>query len=108
MTPRPSRRTTRRSPSRRWSQRVTRESHALDLEDRVFTFADPKAIAKSLQRSAEQSTRRRAGPFASAMSMLTFYVNRAGKSLGKAQKVRLMRAKTELRKLYGKPEPKAH
>jgi len=98
----------RRSQTHRWSQRATRESNALALEDRVFTLKDPREIAKSLRRSAESSTRRKAGPFASAMSMLTFYVNRAGKGLPKAQKNRLMRAKSELRKLYGKPEPKSH
>ena len=92
--------------SRRWSSRVTRESNALTLEDGVFTLADPKEIAKSLRRSAERSTRRNAGPFGSAMSMLTFYVNRAGKGLPKTQKDRLVRAKSELRRLYGKPEPK--
>ena len=101
-------RTARKVGNHRWSQRVTRESNALSLEDRVFTLEDPKEIAKSLQRSAEQSTRRKAGPFASAMSMLTFYVNRAGRGLPKEQKARLMRAKSELRKLYGKPEPKSH
>ena len=94
-----------RKPSRRWSQRVTTESNALDLEDGVFTLSDPKEIALSLRRSAERSGRRKAGPFASAMSMLTFYVNRAGKGLPATQKKRLMRAKSELRKLYGKPEP---
>ncbi len=92
-----------RGGARRWSQRVTKESNALDLENGVFTLGDPKEIAKSLRRSAERSTRRKAGPFASAMSMLTFYVNRAGRGLPKAQKDRLMRAKDELRRLYGKP-----
>lgn len=92
-----------RDATRRWSQRVTTESNALDLESGVFTLSNPKEIAKSLKRSAESSTRRKAGPFASAMSMLTFYVNRAGKGLPKAQKNRLMRAKDELRRLYGKP-----
>ncbi len=98
----------KRAGDGRWSQRVTRESNALDLENRVFTLTDPKEIAKSLKRSAEKSGRRKAGPFASAMSMLTFYVNRAGRGLPKTQKNRLMRAKSELRKLYGKPEPKGH
>ncbi|HKD18025.1 MAG TPA: DUF3175 domain-containing protein [Thermoanaerobaculia bacterium] len=98
--------TPERSQARRWTGRVTRESRALDLEDRVFTLTDPKEIAKSLRRSAERSTRRKAGPFASAMSMLTFYVNRAGKGLQPREKTKLMRAKSELRKLYGKPEPK--
>lgn len=94
-----------RGSARRWSQRVTTESNALDLESGVFTLSDPKEIAKSLRRSAERSTRRKAGPFASAMSMLTFYVNRAGSGLPAAQRKRLMRAKSELRRLYGKPEP---
>ena len=79
-----------------------------DLEDRVFTLEDPKKIAESLRRSAEHSTRRKSGPFASAMSMLTFYINRAGKGLPAREKSKLMRAKSELRKLYGKPEPKSH
>ena len=98
----------RSAAGRRWSQRVTKESNALDLEARVFTLTSPKEIAESLKRSAEHSERRKAGPFASAMSMLTFYINRAGKSLPRTQRNRLMRAKTELRKLYGKPEPKGH
>ena len=100
----------RESPraARRWSQRVTEESNALDLEPGVFTLTSPREIALSLQRSAERSDRRKAGPFGSAMSMLTFYINRAGKGLPKAQKDRLMRAKDELRKLYGKPTPKSH
>ncbi|MGE5413468.1 MAG: DUF3175 domain-containing protein [Syntrophomonadaceae bacterium] len=93
----------RSTSARRWSQRVTKESNALDLEDRVFTLSDPKEIARSLKRSAERSTRRKAGPFASAMSMLTFYINRAGRGLPKTQRGRLMRAKDELRRLYGKP-----
>src|SRR5262249_40919595 len=97
-----------RGSTRRWSQRVTTESNALDLEDRVFTLTDPKEIARSLKRSAERSTRRKAGPVASAMSVLTVYRNRAGKGLPKAQKNRLMRAKLELRRLYGKPDPKEH
>ena len=97
-----------RGQTHRWSQRVTRESNALALEDRVFTLEDPKKIAESLRRSAEHSTRRKSGPFASAMSMLTFYINRAGKGLPAREKSKLMRAKSELRKLYGKPEPKSH
>ena len=100
----------RESPraARRWSQRVSKESDALDLEPGVFALTSPREIALSLQRSAERSDRRKAGPFGSAMSMLTFYINRAGKGLPKAQKDRLMRAKDELRKLYGKPTPKSH
>jgi len=87
---------------------VTKESNALDLEPGVFTLTSPREIALSLQRSAEKSGRRKAGPFGSAMSMLTFYINRAGKGLPRKQRDRLMRAKGELRKLYGKPEPKGH
>lgn len=64
---------------KRWSQRVTEESNALDLEPGVFTFDNPSEIARSLKRSAEHSDRRKAGPFRSAMSMLTFYINRAGR-----------------------------
>jgi hypothetical protein len=85
-----------------WSARVTSESNALDLEAGVFTWSDPKAIARSLQRSAEASSRRKAPPFRSAMSMLVFYVNRAGRSLDQRQRAVLERAKDELRKLYGK------
>lgn len=91
---------------KRWSQRVTTESNALDLEGGVFAKDDPKEIAKSLKRSAERSTRRKAEPFRSAMSMLTFYVNRAGKSLSKARRAKLEAAKDELRKLYGKERAK--
>ena len=87
--------------SRRWSQRVTRESNALDLERRVFTRS-PKAIARSLKRSAERSRRRKASPYGSAMSMLTFYINRAGRQLTRAQRARLQAAKGELRALFKK------
>ena len=89
--------------SDKWSQRVTERSNALDLEPGVFTFDDPVRIAKSLKRSAEQSTRRKTDPFRSAMSMLTFYINRAGKELPDAQRSVLEHAKNELRDLYGKP-----
>jgi hypothetical protein len=85
-----------------WSAQVTRESNALDLEAGVFTWSDPKAIARSLQRSAEASSRRKAPPFRSAMSMLVFYVNRAGRNLDPAQRRVLEQAKDELRRLYGK------
>jgi hypothetical protein len=87
--------------TRRWSQRVTRGSDALDLERRVFTRS-PKAIARSLKRSAERSRRRKASPYGSAMSMLTFYINRAGRQLTRAQRVRLEAAKGELRALFGR------
>ena len=87
---------------RRWSGRVTRESDALDLAEGVFTWNDPRRIARSLRRSAEASTRRKAGPFASAMSMLTFYINRAGSHLDDRQRRVLEQAKDELRRLYGR------
>jgi hypothetical protein len=81
---------------------VTEHSNALDLESGVFALRDPKAIAASLKRSAQASTRRKADPFRSAMSMLVFYINRAGKSLNATQRARLERAKGELRKAFGK------
>jgi hypothetical protein len=87
---------------RRWSQRVTRESNALDLEAGVFLLGSPREIALSLKRSAESSKRRKSSPFRSAMSMLSFYINRAGRNLPASQRRRLERAKTELRRLYGK------
>ena len=89
---------------KRWSQRVTRESDALDLEQGVFTLRDPKRIAASLKRSAEHSSRRKAGAYRSALSMLTFYINRAGKSLPKTQRDRLQRAKTELKRQFHRDE----
>jgi hypothetical protein len=87
---------------KKWSAKVTRESHALALEDGVFTWKDPKAIAQSLQRSAESSTQRKSPPFRSAMSMLVFYINRAGRNLDEEQRSILEQAKQELRKLYGR------
>ena len=87
--------------TRRWSQRVTRESDALDLERRVFTRS-PKVIARSLKRSAERSRRRKASPYGSAMSMLTFYINRAGKNLRPRRRHVLERAKQELRHAFGR------
>lgn len=89
-----------RKPPKRWSQEVTEHSDALDLEKGVFTLKDPKKIALSLKRSAETSTRRRSDPFRSAMSMLTFYINRAGKSLSAVERARLEKAKDELRKAF--------
>ena len=86
----------------RWSGRVTEESNALDLEEGVFTWADPKKIALSLKQSAKNSTRRKAPPFRSAMSMLVFYINRAGRNLDKDRLRILQKAKEELRILYGK------
>ncbi|BBJ00221.1 hypothetical protein FGKAn22_19130 [Ferrigenium kumadai] len=87
---------------RYWSAKVTQESFALGLEEGVFTWHDPKRIAESLKRSAEASTRRKAPPFRSAMSMLVFYINRAGRNLDENQKRVLEQAKDELRALYGK------
>ncbi|BAQ16720.1 DUF3175 domain-containing protein [Methyloceanibacter caenitepidi] len=84
----------------RWSQDVTAQSDALDLEKGVFTFKDPKRIAASLKRSAEASTRRKADPFRSAMSMLVFYMNRAGRNLSDDDRARLDAAKNELRRLF--------
>ncbi|MDH5553450.1 MAG: DUF3175 domain-containing protein [Nitrosomonas sp.] len=83
-----------------WSTKVTRESHALDLEEHVFTWKDPRKIALSLKHSADTSRRRKSTSFHSAMSMLVFYINRAGKNLDPKQKSILEAAKTELRKLY--------
>jgi hypothetical protein len=83
-----------------WSAKVTRESRALDLEEGVFTWRDPRRIAQSLKRSAELSRRRKGTPFRSAMSMLNFYVNRAGKNLNSSQRHILERAKVELRRLF--------
>lgn len=86
-----------------WSQRITETSNALDLEPGVFTWSDPHKIALSLKHSADSSERRKAEPFASAMSMLNFYINRAGKHLSAQQREVLEKAKDELRALYGKP-----
>ena len=94
----------RRSPAKMWSGRMTRESNALDLDNGVFTWKDPKRIARSLKRSAEHSHRRKADPYRSALSMLVFYINRAGRNLPQSQKKVLERAKSELRKLFGKDE----
>ena len=93
-----------KASSKRWSQRVTRESDALDLKHGVFTLRDPKRIAASLKRSAERSSRRKAGAYRSALSMLTFYINRAGKTLPKTQRDRLQRAKSELKHQFGRDE----
>lgn len=90
------------SKTRRWSARVTKSSDALDLEPDVFKGKDPRRIALSLKRSAEQSKRRKGMPYQSAMSMLNFYINRAGKNLPKKQKQILERAKNELRVLFGR------
>lgn len=95
----------RQSGNRNWSAKVTRESDALDLETGVFTWSDPKKIARSLKNSADSSHRRKSEPFRSAMSMLVFYINRAGNNLSDSQKEILDQAKRELRKLYGRERP---
>lgn len=87
---------------RKWSARVMRTSDALDLEKGVFTKSSPRAIARSLKRSAEKSHRRKSAPFRSAMSMLVFHLNRGGRRLPAAQRKRLEQAKDELRDLYGR------
>ena len=96
------RRPAARTGGRRWSRRVTERSDALTLDRGVFTSKDPKRIAASLKRSAERSRRRKSDPFRSALSMLTFYINRAGRNLPAARKRTLMQAKDELRKQFGK------
>lgn len=88
---------------KKWSQKVTESSNALDLEPGVFSLEDPRRIAQSLKNSAERSERRKSDPFQSAMSMLTFYINRAGTHLTEMQRKRLEIAKDELRELYGRP-----
>jgi Protein of unknown function (DUF3175) len=92
-----------RRARRKWSAEVTRRSDALDLEAGVFALDDPTRIAASLKRSAERSTRRKSSPYRSAMSMLTFYVNRAGTSLPADRRRILEEAKVELRRLFGRP-----
>jgi len=92
----------RRRNEHYWSGRVTRESDALDLEGGVFTWSDPKRIAASLKRSAEESHRRKADPYRSALSMLVFYINRAGKNLPATRRRVLEKAKTELRRQFGR------
>jgi len=92
----------KRKSKKYWSGYVTKHSYALDLEEGVFTWKDPKRIAKSLKMSAETSTRRKATPFQSAMSMLNFYINRAGENLPVKQKKILEQAKIELRKVFNR------
>ena len=87
---------------RKWSLDVTEHSDALDLEEGVFTKDDPAEVAASLKKSAEKSERRKSDPYRSAMSMLTFYINRAGKDLEPKQKQVLEQAKDELRKAFGR------
>lgn len=90
------------APQKRWSQQVTATSQALDLEPGVFSWDDPARIAQSLKASADHSQRRKTTPFASAMSMLNFYINRAGRKLPEERKQVLQAAKDELRRVYGK------
>jgi len=92
--------------AKRWSQQVTETSNALDLENGAFSWSDPKRIAASLKRSAEASKRRKGSPLQSAMSMLNFYINRAGHNLPAKQKRILEKAKDELRELFEKSSPK--
>ena len=103
--PRSSFRSTKSQPKKdeRWSARVTRESNALDLDAGVFTWKDPTRIAASLKASAERSNRRKAEPYRSALSMLVFYINRAGKNLPADQKAILEQAKGELKRQFNQP-----
>ncbi len=93
---------TKKTSKKKWSADVTARSNALDLENHIFESTDPVQIAHSLKHSAEESKRRKGSPFRSAMSMLTFYINRAGKNLDKTQKETLEKAKDELRKAFGR------
>jgi hypothetical protein len=93
---------TKKQPHK-WSAKVTEHSNAMDLDKDVFKLKDPDKIARSLKHSALESHRRKASPFQSAMSMLNFYENRAGKNLTKSQRTPLEKAKNKLRKLFGKP-----
>ncbi|HEX4025520.1 MAG TPA: DUF3175 domain-containing protein [Steroidobacteraceae bacterium] len=95
---------TARRGVKRWSGDVTEHSHAMDLDPGVFKRTDPRSIARSLKRSAEQSHNLKSPPFRSAMSMLNFYINRAGRDLDASQRQRLQAAKSELRTLYGRPQ----
>lgn len=100
--------TRRRTRARRWSKQVAERSDALDLQRGVFTSDSSRAIARSLKRSAERSTRRKATPFQSAMSMLNLYINRAGRTLPAKRRRVLERAKHELRAAFGRAEMKSH
>lgn len=91
-----------KASTRKWSRKVTDKSHALKLDKGVFTWKDPKKIARSLKKSADASHQRKSSPFRSAISMLTFYINRAGKQLDQDQIQTLEKAKNELRILYGR------
>ena len=96
------RKSTKRGTPKRWSQRVTKESDALDLKQGVFKLTSARKIAASLKHSAEHSSRRKTCSYRSALSMLTFYINRAGKTLPKTQRARLERAKVELKRAFGR------
>jgi len=96
------RKSSRKAPQTRWSQRLTRESDALDLDRGLFKLTSARKIAASLKRSAERSSRRKSGAYRSALSMLTFYINRAGKNLPKIERSRLERAKVELKRQFGR------
>ena len=99
---RPARKTSPKKATRKWSGAVTKESDALDLKAHIFEALSPATIAKSLKRSAEHSHRRKSEPYRSAMSMLTFYINRAGKNLSARRRHILEAAKSELRKAFGR------
>jgi hypothetical protein len=94
----------KKSKGRKWSANVTRNSNALDLDENIFKSDDPAEIARSLERSAEESRRRKSTPFRSAMSMLTFYINRAGRNLNAGRKKTLEAAKNELRRDFEREE----
>ena len=96
---------TNRKSGRRWSARVAQTSDALDIKQGTFALDDPKKIARELKKDAEQSHRRKSDPYRSAMSMLTFFINRAGKNLPAKRKATLEKAKDELRAAFGK-EPR--
>lgn len=102
--PRRNTRNTSKKSTRRWSARVTKTSDALDLKQGVFKYDDPEKIARSLKRSAMKSRRKKGTPYQSAMSMLNFYINRAGHNLPQEQKEVLEQAKDELRKVFGKEQ----
>jgi len=92
----------KKAEPKKWSAKVTKNSNAMDLEENIFESDDPKKIAESLKHSAEKSKRRKTTPFQSAMSMLNFYINRAGKNLPESQKEILEKAKDELREAFGR------
>ncbi len=94
----------KKSAPKKWSKSVTEHSDAMDLEHDIFKSKDPKKIAASVKKSAEESKRKKAGPFQSAMSMINFYENRGGKNISAAQKKILDKSKEELRKLFGREE----